>query len=478
MLYNGAIVRVCSHLAQDTWEVVGMNKFVRLFVGLIVLAGLILPFSAAAQGPLTYGSSFQVQNLEDQQASITITFYDQAGAAVDAATVQDSIAASGSKTYFAVQMANLPTTFAGSAVISSDRRLRAIHNLAANNYTFGASSAGYTEGATEVNLPLIMRGNSGYNTWFAVQNAGTSDAVVTVAFKKGSAGNDFTAAPVTIKPGASHLWYQADMAQLGDKFIGSAKVTSVGAPVVATVVEVGPTTLYAYDGFVAASPNFIAPLFQYYNSGYSSSIQVQNAGATATNVTVEYIPSFAGNACEETRTIAAGAAGTYGLAAFNSAIAESNCYVQNPGTPFIGSARVKTNSANQPLVAIVNQHNFGAGKAASYSAFRPEDGTRTVSLPLVMDRNSNYWTGITVYNAGSAATTVTIDYSGAPPNMSFSLNAGESKVILNNGQLGDRYIGSAVVSGANTTDKLLVIVNELNTVAAGDTFYVYNGFNY
>jgi len=454
-----------------------MNKFVRILVGLIVLAGLVLPFSASAQS-LTYGSSFQVQNLEPEAAAITITFYDQAGAAVDAATVNDTLTAGGSKTYFAVTMAGLPTTFAGSAVISSDRRLRAIHNLAANNFAFGASSAGYTEGATELNLPLIMRGNSGFNTWFAVQNAGTSDATVGVVFTAGSSGSNYTAPDVTIKPGASHLWYQADMADLGAKFVGSAKVTSKNAvPVVATVVEVGPTTLYAYDGFVAASPTFVAPLFQYYNAGFSSSIQIQNTGASATDVTVQYTPSFGGSACTETKTIPAGAAETYGLFAFASAITGSNCYAQNPGTAFVGSATVSNNSASQPLVAIVNQHNFTTGKAASYSAFRPDDGTQTASLPLVMDRNSNYWTGITVYNAG-AATTVSIDYSGTSADTSFALGAGESKIVLNNGAIAAGYVGSAVVSGASASDKLLVIVNEQNLVAAGDTFYVYNGFNY
>ena len=92
------------------------------------------------------------------------------------------------------------------------------------------------------------------------------------------------------------------MADLGAKFVGSAKVTSKNAvPVVATVVEVGPTTLYAYDGFVAASPTFVAPLFQYYNAGFSSSIQIQNTGASATDVTVQYTPSFGGSACTETQ---------------------------------------------------------------------------------------------------------------------------------------------------------------------------------
>jgi hypothetical protein len=284
---------------------------------------------------------------------------------------------------------------------------------------------------------------------------------------------------VTIKPGASRLWYQADMPDLGTKFVGSAKVTSKNAvPIVATVVEVGPTTLYAYDGFVASAPTFIAPLFQYYNAGFSSSIQVQNVGTASTDVTVQYTASIAGNSCTETKTIPAGAAATFGLVAFAQDIAGSNCRAQNPGTSFVGSATVSTNSASQPLVAIVNQHNFNTGKAAAYSAFRPDDATQKVSVPLVMDRNSNYWTGITIYNAGTAATTVAIDYSGTTADKSLSLAAGATAVVLNNGAIGDKYVGSAVISGANATDELLVIVNEQNLVTAGDAFYVYNGFNY
>jgi hypothetical protein len=480
-----------------------MTRFIRLLIGLIVLAGLALPFTAAAQGPvilrsslgfdnhvcgipvvfdsfaygLTYGSAFQVQNLEAEAEAITITFYDQAGGVVSAAIVNDTIAAGGSKTYFAVMIAGLTRPFAGSAVIASAGAIRAMSSLAANSYAYGASSSAYNEGATQANLPLVMRNNSGYYTWFAVQNAGTSDATVGVVFTAGSAGTNYTAPDVTIKPGASHLYYQADMADLGAKFVGSAKVTSKnGVPIVATVVEVGPTTLYAYDGFVAASPTFIAPLFQYYNAGFTSSIQVENTGAAATDVTIQYTPSFGGNACTETKTIAAGGAATYGLFAFASAITGSNCYAQNPGTAFVGSATVSANSASQPLVAIVNQHNFASAKAASYSAFRPDDGTQQVSVPLVMDRNSNYWTGVVIYNAG-ASTTVTIDYSGTTADKSLTLPAGASAVVLNNGAIGARYVGSAVVSGANSTDKLLVIVNEQNLVAAGDTFYVYNAFN-
>jgi hypothetical protein len=333
-------------------------------------------------------------------------------------------------------------------------------------------------GATEVSLPLIMRNNSGFNTWFNVQNAGSEDAVVSVSFAAGLSGSDYTAPDVTIAPGAAYTFDQSTMTDLGDTFVGSATVMSTNdVPVVATAVEVGPDTLYAYDGFITSDTDFVAPLFQYYNAGFSSSIQVQNTGDTATDVTIAYTPSFAGTACEETQTIQPGSAATFGLFAF--AQAGNDCNTQNPGSAFVGSARVSNNSADQNLVAIVNQHNFGTGKAAAYSAFTPGQATQCASLPLIMDRNSNYWTGFSIINVG-ADTTVTVDYSdfGTTSDDSIALTSGQSDIRLQNNAIEDGYVGSANICGADAGDQILVIVNEQNLISAGDQLFTYNAFNY
>jgi hypothetical protein len=441
-------------------------------IGLSILIALLIPLSTASAQLGAYGSSFQVQNLESAQASIVIEFIDKNGNTVT--TVSDNISGGGSNTYFAVTTAGLPTTFDGSAVISSDKKIRAIHNLDAGGFVYGASSSGYTAGASPVNLPLIMRNNNGFNTWFNVQNAGSGTATVSVSFKAGSDGSDWTHPGVTIEEGAAYTFDQSDMTNLGSKFVGSATVTS-DEPVVATVVEVGPDTLYAYDGFAAGDPDIIGPLFQYNNAGFSSSVQVQNIGSQSTSVTLSYTPSFAGSACEETQTIGPGAAATFGLFAF--AVAGNDCYDTNGTNPFVGSVTVDTNTTNQDLVAIVNQHNFSTGKASAYSAFRPDEAKQCTSLPLIMDRNSNYWTGISIINVG-AATTVTIDYSnyGTSADETIPLGAGASAVTLNNGNIQSGYVGSARVCGANASDEILAIVNEQNLVVSGDQLFTYNGF--
>jgi hypothetical protein len=43
-----------------------------------------------------------------------------------------------------------------------------------------------------------MKGNSGFNTWFNVQNTGSSNASVSVSYSDGT-----SAGPVAVMPGAS-----------------------------------------------------------------------------------------------------------------------------------------------------------------------------------------------------------------------------------------------------------------------------------
>lgn len=453
-----------------------MRKALRIAAMTLLIAALLVPLGGAS-AQLTYSSAFQLQNLSGNEADITITFYNQDGTV--AATVPDTIAANGSKTYFATTVAGLPDSFTGSAVVLSSEDIRAIHNLTANDMAFGASSAGYTAGATLLSAPLIMRGNSGFNTWFNVQNAGDSDATVQVTFTAGSSGSNFTPAPVTIAPGAAHTFDQATMSELGDRFIGSASIESTnGVPIVASVVEVGPNTLFAYDAFTTGNQETFAPLFMFNNSGYISGFQIQNTDTSnATDVTVTYTPSQAGVACTETQRIQPGSSGTFGLAAFTQA--GQDCFEKNGTGRFIGSASVTGNSAGVELVGLLNQLNSAAAKGSAYSTFLPTDAQQCVSLPLLMAKNSGFYTGFSIVNIG-ADTTIDIDYSGGTTGdeNDVAIASGEALVRSTDAVFAERFVGSGTVCGANPTDQLLVVVNELRTTGQGDTFFTYNGFGF
>lgn len=479
-----------------------MKRLTLLLTVFLLVMGLVMAMAVSAE--IRYDSTINIRNMEDDPADVVIQFYDENGNHDPSADVIMQIPGQSMAYYFVVTNDKLPADFQGSAVVASNRQLVIVHNLRVNEGEQGGATNGFTEGATEIRLPLLMRNNGGYTTWFSVQNAGMDDAIVEVDFYAGSLfGNDWQWVDpadgdnqVTIKPGAAYYFDQADMPELGDRFVGSAIVRSVnGQPLVASVVEIGPNGLFAYDGFGSSgSETVMAPLFQYYNAGYQSGFQIQNVGDTDTEVTVTYMPGMAGNVCTETHTIAAGASEIFGFFAFldpesrppdfdpNSTTCWVNNSVGGTGTTFIGSAYVSENSGAQPLLGVVNQMNSQSQKSGAYSAYNPAEGSQCVALPLVMDHNSNYWTSINVMNVGDSPTTVTIEYSTykgiTPADDVLTLDPNEMSGILHWGHLGGgaTYIGSAVACG-EPGSKIVAVVNELNSVAAGDTLYVYNGFN-
>lgn len=431
-------------------------------ISLVTLAALVLvmivPLLASAQA-ITYDSGFQVQNLDDAVAAqITIYFYNQDGSV--AATVPDTIAAGGSKTYY--PLSQVSEGFSGSVVIESTTDIRAITNVLGNGLDFGASYGGFSAGATTVYAPLLMYANSGFSTWFNVQNAGTVATDVSIEYSDG-----LTASCLALEPGAACTVDQSTEGHAA-KWVGSAVITAA-EPVAVTVIEVGPTTLFAYTGFTAGSIDVAMPLINANNAGYITGVQLQNMGNTATSVTVSYTPSLAGTACSETLTIQPQQSSTFALAAFT---AGGVCGAQK----FIGSASISANSTNQNLVAIVNQLNVAANKGAAYEGFDPAAATNSVVMPLIMDRNSNYWTGFSIVNVGTAATTVNCTFTGTTYTVSDTIGPGEALTALQNGMIAAGYVGSGTCM-ASGTGTIVGIVNELNSVLTGDAFLVYDGFN-
>lgn len=435
-------------------------KWIGIFA--LILA-LLVPAIASAQGGITYNSGFQVQNLDpSNDATVQVTFYNKDGSV--AGTASATVPAGGSYTFFPLDAVS--DGFDGSAIISSDRDIRAIVNVLGNGLDYGASYSGFTAGATTVYAPLLMKENSGFTTWFNVQNAGSAATDVYVSYSDG-----VTNQCTNLQPGAACTFDQGAETHASG-WVGSAVITAT-QPIVVSVMEVGPTTLFGYSGFTSGSTDLAMPLVNANNAGYITGIQIMNLGTSDTEVTVSYTPSLAGTACQETKTIPAGQSETFALFAFSQSVAGENCA---DGETFIGSARVTSNSNNQPLVAIVNQLNAGANKGAAYEAFDPASATDTVVMPLIMDRNSNYWTGFSVANVGTTQTTVNCTFSNSSYTASETLDPGEALTDLQNGKIADGYVGSATCT-ASGGGKIVGIVNELNSVLTGDAFLVYDAFN-
>jgi len=459
-----------------------MKRLKRLKLAVVAGMMLVLAFAAVpgagAQQGITWTTGIQVQNLAGTQAAITLTFYDSTSGN-QAGTTSDTVAASGSKTYFPIQ--GVSAGFNGSAVISADQPISAIMNLLGNGGAYGGSANGIAAGSQTVGLPLIMRGNSGFDTWFNVQNAGTADATITISYKPGTSGTA-TTQTATIKPGAAKTFDQSTLAALGTKFVGSASITS-NQPVVAVVNQVGKAsskTLLTYGGFGAGSAEVILPLVMANNSGFFTGIGIQNIGATPAAVTIDYGPNTGGafNPANETITLAAGGSATF--------IQQGGQWGTNR---YVGGAKI-TAPAGAQLVAVLNQlRGTGVAVGTAYEGFSPANLTTKVSVPLLMSNNGGYFTGLQCANPGAAAVTIKIDYS---PNTAGAFNpvdiasksvpAGGSVTVLQTGNAegtnwgANRYVGGATVT--STGGNIACIVNQLSGAATGDQFLTYDATNF
>jgi hypothetical protein len=213
-------------------------------------------------------------------------------------------------------------------------------------------------------------------------------------------------------------------------------------------------------------------------------LQIQNAGNTATTVEVSYTPAKdpngndIGTPCTESQTIQPGASNTFTLAAFTIGATNpgtSNCV---KGQRFVGAARVTGNSANQPLVGIGNQLLPTNGGA--YGAFDPAGATNKVVMPLIMDRNSGFFTGFNVQNIGTAANVSCVFSGGVSYTISQNLATGAVLNDLQINKIKDKYVGGGTCTADNAGAKLVAIVNELGPdpappAPAVDLFLVYEG---
>jgi hypothetical protein len=433
----------------------------------------------AGAAPSSYTSCFQLANLSSSTANINIGYYSQTAGLV--ANPSDTIGGNSSKTY--CPLSAVSSGFNGSVVVSSSQPLAAIANIAGDPSFSGfmASYTGFSGGSSSAWLPLLMKNNYGYSTWFNVQNVGSTNANISITYSDGKT------ASATIAPGRAKSFNQLSEDH-ANGWVGAGRVTATGADIAVTVVEVGATVpqLFAYNGFTSATTNPVMPLVQANNYGYFTGIQIQNTGSSSTNVTVTYTPAAAGTTCTETKSIPAGQSRTFALYAFSNLFGAdpypgtNNC---NKTARFVGSARVTGNSASQGLVAIVNQVHNGLGKGAAYGSFDPSKATSKVVMPLIADRNYGYYTGFNIQNVGSVSTNVTCTFSGSSRTVGpVPLAPGQA---LNRVQgpysgpewinLGAGYVGSGTCT-ASGGGKIVGVVNYVSNTG-GDTLMVYEGVN-
>jgi hypothetical protein len=467
-----------------------MRKLITALMVICIALGLVNSSAFAAGAPVSYSSAVSVVNLSGSTGNITFTYYNPDGSVAAAPT--DTILAYATNIYDPLQSA-VPVGFKGGLVVSSDVPLATISNLrgldAAGKSISFASYDGFSGGTMEAYLPLLMANNYGYNTNFSVQNAGSVDTAVTIAYSDGTTNNSITA----LKPGASVMIDQKTETHTTAK-VFSAILTSTAAPIVTGVVEYGPTLL-AYGGFGSGSTMPIFPIVNANNYGYWSSVLIQNVGTVDTTVTVAYTPTLAGTACTETQTIAHGQSARFAESAFtfhNITGSTTNCAYQ---VRFVGSGRVTTNTGgvNSPLVSVVNQVNTSVteNKGGAYVASDQAAGGSTIVFPIIHDRNYGYWTAWFIVNNNTTDLAINAvdcrvtgkDKLGTAVDMHFKnptvLHQFDGWLQNNINTIANGFIGGATCTGP-AGSKMVGVVNQLGagTLWNGiDSLLVYEGIN-
>jgi hypothetical protein len=138
---------------------------------------------------------------------------------------------------------------------------------------------------------------------------------------------------------------------------------------------------------------------------------------------------------------------------------------------------VTTNSASQPLIAVVNQLNSGASKGEAYESFDASAATGSIVLPLIQDRFFNYFTGFNIANVGTVATDVECTYSGTSVKQTVNVPAGGVATLIQQGAIQAGYNGAGVCAAKATGAKIVGVLNQVNPSAATDAFFVSQAIN-
>ena len=357
-----------------------------------------------------------------------------------------------------------------------------------------ASYIGTSSGNPSVYLPLLMKNNYGYNTYFYVQNTSSGYIDVDITYSDGTTNTSIRglASSASVKidnrlESHSTLSFSAELSVVGD------------GEITAAVVEYSSgdqgDQLYAYGGFPDGSEMPIFPMINENNYGYWTSANIQNIGDVSTTVTVTYLPTEAGSTCTETQTIPAGAKrdfATYAFAWDPSMYRYSVTSTCSRYQKFVGTAVVTSNSANQPLVGIVNQINTDddPNKGAALMSLNPESGSGTVVFPNVQQwvGSQQWWTSWNIINVSGGpilAGDIVCTVSGSGTSRVFtnptSLANGEGwlkQFYRSFTPLPNGFVGGAVC----TTTSGKNIVGSANILAANagieiDSLAVFEGIN-
>ena len=492
-------------------------KRIRAINILVVFALLLLSVSTvSAAGPAgSWVTGITCQNLNTStQALVTFQFY-QEGSSTPALSYPDTIPAGGTLKYFTPSTpAGLPAPFSGSLTVSSDQPVTCNANLqstgtgtSAAPYRIGTASAlDSTQAGTTMYVPQITKQTPGYNTYVAVQNAGSASETFTVHYYDRATGAEVAAAAetYTIAANSSKVVYPELNTHLPANWYGGAVITGTQPKaVIVSFYNTGANNTSAqflvYDAFATGSTTLIIPrvVRRYY--GYNSGFTIQNVSTVPTTITIHFKFKDGSTYTYTSASVLPKAS----LILYSATLAALNPVDALPMQNRTGTATVTANAAGATIVGIVNMDNRGdpldnngnsvpvesVGKGASSNMGVLGQETFKVFFSQVPKNAGGIFTGgVIVANATATAGTCTFTFTGNPAATNgVPLAVGGNVPLPASGQISFSLGGvvglpdgfNASVT-ATCTQKVFGVSNfsaNAGTGKLGDSYVENNGYN-
>ncbi|MGQ9599815.1 MAG: hypothetical protein ACUVWZ_10405 [Anaerolineae bacterium] len=453
----------------------------------LVILALIAAVPAYAQLGETDNSSFVIQNLGTTTATISVTFYDEAGTEYTPNPLRTGVPnpfplAPGAKQE--IYMPAVPGLPDGrySVVIESTEPIAVIANLLGTGATYyNGSYSGFNAGATTIYYPSTQYQYYNWNSLMSVQNT-TASSITANLYIYNAAGTQVATDSKNIPAFASYHW---DLETVGASLglpaglNGSAKVVCSGACVGTDNQTAAGGFTQSYNAFIAGDTTLYAPALYNNYYGWNGSLKVQNIGPTATNIDVIYYIE-GGAVCDPPAENI-----QPGQALFHYLPAKWPTWgCPSAANKIIGAV---VTSDGQDIAGVVNAALPG-GQAQTYGAFASADGAGTVGLPVIMNNYYKWDTAFVCQNLDPTNNaTVTYSYSGIGcpagpqyPSCTYTLTPGEAKSVYQPADL-DATTGLFAVTVTATGAPIACIANETLPAARGrpgpgDWSMSYNGF--
>lgn len=348
-----------------------------------------------------------VQNTGTIPSDVTITLYRFSDGAQAAQVKTPQLKPGQSWSFDPRTNAQLPNDTQFSAVVQATTGQVAATVIEGSGSSWMAY-AGTTTGASTVYLPNITRnlgGAAGWNTPFIVQNIGTKATTAAVSFYSfGDGSLAKTIENVKLEPGRSQAFLTWAINGLRDDAQYAVVVRGpADAQLYAIVNEVSGSMAMSYEGLLGGSDVVYLPNVLKYLGGsdhWFTPFIVQNLGATATSVSVEFYSFDTG----------ARVATLSGLILQPGRSAPVDVRF-NPVTLPAGSYSVVLRGAKDSLLgAVVNEVDPGAGMAMSYLGVGKTQALPSAYLPFLQKNvaTAGWFSPIVAQNVGAAATDITL----------------------------------------------------------------------